>query len=93
MKTDTFNSSTFEEPKQAFFRAKSLNYNLLTFLRVYTHGLRLFLKKGFFVRKFVSFLMRKWLFCEGNLKMCILETWELVFETLGSQVVLGVRLL
>ena len=61
-------------PKQAFFRGKALFFIKVDFVRVYTHGSRLFLKKGFFVRKNDLFFDGKWLFCEGKAKMSFLET-------------------
>ncbi len=36
-----------------------------------------------FPRDFDYFLDEKWLFYEGNTKMCVLEVWNDFFETLG----------
>ena len=43
-----------------------------------------YLKCAVFPRKMTSFLTLKWLFCEGNTKMCVLEVWEVIFDTLGQ---------
>ena len=80
----SFRPPIFRSHKTSFFRGKTVKYNLLSLPRVYTHELSQLLKKALFTRKNGLFLDRKTLFCEGFLKMCVLEVWETIFETLDK---------